>query len=65
MRYLKGTLDFKLYLGGKDIALPWICDADWAGDANDQRSTTGICFLLALELFRENRINNQPSHCLR
>ena len=27
-RYLKGTLDFKLYLGGKDIALRGFCDAD-------------------------------------
>ena len=41
MRYLKGTLDFKLCLGGKDIALRGFCDADWIRDANDRRSTTG------------------------
>ena len=40
MRYLKGTLDFKLCLGGKDIDLYSFCDPDWVGDANDQRSTT-------------------------
>ena len=36
MRYLKGTLDFKLCLGGKDIPLRGFCDADWTGDANDR-----------------------------
>ena len=28
IRYLKGTLDFKLRLGGKDIALRKICNAN-------------------------------------
>ena len=28
MRYLKGTLDFKLCVGGKDIALRRLCDMD-------------------------------------
>ena len=36
MRYLKKTLDFKLYLGGKDIALEGFCNADWMKDANDR-----------------------------
>ena len=36
MRYLKGTLDFKLYLGGKDIVLRGFYDANWMGDANNQ-----------------------------
>ena len=35
MRYLKGTLDFKLCHGGKDIVLRGICDADWTKDANN------------------------------
>ena len=35
MRYSKGTLDFKLCLGGKNIVLIGFCDADWAGDANN------------------------------
>ncbi len=46
MRYLKGTLDLKLSLGGNDIALRGFCDADWAGDTNDRRSTTGYVFLV-------------------
>lgn len=46
MRYLKGTMDVGLCLGGKDIALKGYCDADWAGDASDRRSTTGYVFML-------------------
>ena len=46
MRYLKGTKDIVLCLGGNDIALKGYCDADWAGDASDRRSTTGYVFML-------------------
>jgi transposase InsO family protein len=46
MRYLKGTLDFKLCLGGKHVTLRGYCDADWAGDTNDRRSTTGYVFFV-------------------
>ncbi len=42
MRYLKGTLDLKLYFEGKDVTLRGYCDANWGGDANDRRSTTGV-----------------------
>ena len=65
MRYLKGTLDCNLCLGSKDITLRGICYADWAGVANDRRSTTCTCFLLALESFCGNVRNNQPLHCMR
>lgn len=46
MRYLKGTLDMKLTLGGKDISLRGYCDADWGGDANTRKSTTGYAFFI-------------------
>jgi hypothetical protein len=46
MRYLKGTKDIVLCLGSNDIALKGYCDADWAGDASDRRSTTGYVFML-------------------
>jgi hypothetical protein len=36
MRYLKGSLDFKLCLGSKDIILRGFCNADWVGDTNDR-----------------------------
>jgi len=46
MRYLKGTLDFTLCLGGEDIQLRGYFDADWGGDANEPRSTTGYVFFV-------------------
>ncbi len=46
MRYLQGTLDLKLCLGGKDIALRGYCDADWAGDTSERRLTTGYVFFI-------------------
>jgi hypothetical protein len=46
MRYLKGTIDMELCLGGKDLELHGYCDADWAGDTQDRRSTTGYVFML-------------------
>ena len=44
MRYLKGTLNFKLYLGGTNIALKGFCNADLAGNTNYWRSTMGYVF---------------------
>jgi hypothetical protein len=48
MRYLKGTLDLKLCLGGKDVSLRGYCDADWGGDANERASTTGYVFFVGV-----------------
>lgn len=46
MRYLKGTLDLELCLGGNGITLRGYCDADWGGDVNERRSTTGYVFFV-------------------
>ena len=46
MRYLKGIMHLKLELDGKLIKLHGFCDADWAGDINDRRSTTGCTFFI-------------------
>ncbi len=46
-RYLQGTLQFKLRFGGlspQDVV--GYCDADWAGDLEDRRSTTGFVFMM-------------------
>jgi hypothetical protein len=48
IRYLKGTLDFKLCLGGKDVVLRGFCDADWVGDAPRRRSTTGYMIFVGV-----------------
>jgi transposase InsO family protein len=56
LRYLRGTIDFKLTYAGSpsspaDIrsfpALSGFCDADWGSDLNDRRSITGYVFTLA------------------
>ena len=49
MRYLKGTCDVKLCLKGDNIVLSGYCNADYARDTNDQRSTMGYMFKVDLE----------------
>lgn len=44
LRYLKGTLDKVLYLGGDGQKLECFVDADWAGDASDRKSNSGFVF---------------------
>ncbi|XP_073154008.1 secreted RxLR effector protein 161-like [Henckelia pumila] len=45
MRYIKETLNFGLlYKQNLSFHLTGFVDADWAGDVNDRRSTTGYCF---------------------
>ena len=63
MRYLKGTLDVKLCLGDEDIALRGYCDADWAGDTNDRRSTTGYVFYVGMGAISWNSKRQRPLHC--
>jgi len=46
MRYLQGTLQTKLVLGGKSLVLVGFCDANCAGDTSDRRSTTSYVFML-------------------
>jgi hypothetical protein len=48
LRYLKGTKDLKLILGGKnaDTKLKAYSDADLAGDLDKRRSTTGYVIVL-------------------
>ncbi|KAK2974604.1 hypothetical protein RJ640_015016, partial [Escallonia rubra] len=45
MRYVKGSLGYGLmYKMGGNFLLSGFSDADWAGDENDQHSTTNYCF---------------------
>lgn len=54
LRYIKGTLDHGIcFRRGIDVVhnshklnLQAFCDADWAGDPNDRKSTTGFVILL-------------------
>jgi hypothetical protein len=50
-RYLKGTLDFGLwYPIGKTFTLINYIDADWAGNVDDKKSTSGGAFFLGNSL---------------
>jgi hypothetical protein len=44
IRYLKGTRDFALQLGGSDVPIIGYVDADYAGDLDMRASTTGFVF---------------------
>ncbi|KAK2997760.1 hypothetical protein RJ639_024907 [Escallonia herrerae] len=47
LRYVKGTLDYEIiYKKGGDCKLVGFCDADYAGDHDTRRSTTGYIFTL-------------------
>lgn len=48
MRYVKGTLDYALrYKFKKEVVLVGYCDADYAGDTETRRSTSGLLMLVA------------------
>ncbi|RVW66753.1 Retrovirus-related Pol polyprotein from transposon RE1 [Vitis vinifera] len=60
LRHVKGTIDYGLlYKKGEDYKLVGYCDADYAGDHDTRRSTTGYVFMLGSEQFlgvaRDNR----------
>lgn len=47
LRYLRGTQDYKLHLGGSsELVLTGYCDADFAGCPDTRRSTTAYIFTL-------------------
>lgn len=46
MRYLNGTIDYGL-LYEKNSTIEGFSDADWAGDLNDRKSTSGYVFMMS------------------
>jgi len=47
MRYLRGTSNYMLCYQASDLRLIGYSDADWAGDIDERKSTSGYAFLLA------------------
>ena len=45
-RYLRGTFDLVLCYSGGDLRLRGFCDADWASDRDERKSTSGNVFIL-------------------
>jgi hypothetical protein len=47
LRYLKGTRHFSITYGGaKQFRIIGFSDANWGGDKNDRKSTTGYVFMI-------------------
>ena len=47
LRYIQGTVGYGLkYSAGGGITLTGLCDADWAGDKQDRKSTSGYTFFI-------------------
>jgi hypothetical protein len=47
LRYICGTINYGLrYTASNDIQLHGFADSDWAGSAEDRKSTSGMCFIL-------------------
>ena len=47
LRYLKGTLSLGIKLGGHhSLVLNGYCDSDWGAEQDENRSTSGIVFLI-------------------
>ena len=46
LRYLKGTADYCLCYHGLDLCLRGYTDADYGGDLDERKSTSGYVFLL-------------------
>jgi hypothetical protein len=47
MRYLKGSRDFELEYKSTNDPMHGYSDADWGGNADDRRSTTGYTFIMS------------------
>ena len=64
LRYLQGTLDLGLHLGGtqSEWELTGYSDADWGGNPDDRKSTTGFLFLLGGPISWQSK--KQPSVAL-
>ena len=51
IKYISGTSEYGiLYTHGTSSTLFGYCDADWAGSADDRKSTSGGCFFLGNNL---------------
>jgi hypothetical protein len=46
LRYQKGTADYMLCYQGKDLRLVAYSDANWGGDPDERKSTSGYAFWL-------------------
>ena len=61
IRYVNGTLDYGIwYSKDTNISLACFNYADWTGNANDRKNTSGGCFYLRSNLvsWQNNKLNS-------
>ena len=46
LRYIRGTLEYGLLYSNDKVSPTFFCDADWVGDKETRKSTSGYCCLL-------------------
>lgn len=65
LRYLKGTINYKLTYNSNDENHDICCysDSDWASDQDDRNSTTGYIFKLSGGAIPWLSKNNKQQHC--
>jgi histone deacetylase 1/2 len=50
LRYLKGTVDYRLFYSPSTVDIHVFCDSDWAGNLDDRRSISGFSIFLEKNL---------------
>ena len=51
IKYVSGTCDYGLFYNKEsNLSLAGFSDSDWAGNANDRKSTIGRCFYVGANL---------------
>src|ERR1044072_8412640 len=50
IKYISGTSEYGILYTHDTTSLVGFCDADWAGSADDRKSTSGGCFFLGNNL---------------
>ena len=51
IKYVGGTCDYELFYSKEsNLSLAGFSDFDWAGNADDRKSTTGGCFYVGANL---------------
>ena len=51
LHYLLTTANYSITYGGSDLALHGYANANWGGDRNDRKSTTGYIFFIKMEWY--------------
>ena len=63
IRYVSGSLDFGLwYSCDTNVNLAGFSEADWAGNVDDKKSTSGRCFYVGNNLVSWHSKKQNPSH---